>query len=99
MSFDAAIENPTRALHNGVKRYILPAQRLGAMTRWQLDAIRLRKCLAEIKPGIVHAQGAGVDGFLATKSGYPSVVTIHGMIGEDARYMSDLIARIRLTLQ
>lgn len=99
VSFDVTVRAPNRVLRNGVKRHILPAQRLGAITRWRYDDMSLRKCLNEIKPTIVHAQGAGIDGFLATKSGYPSVVTVHGIIAADARYMSSMLARIRLTLQ
>jgi glycosyltransferase involved in cell wall biosynthesis len=47
----------------------------------------------------VHAQGAGIDGYLAVKSGYPSVVTFHGIIREDAKYKSHFVERLRMGMQ
>ena len=99
ITFDAKVDSPVQIKDNHFQRYLLPAQRLGAMTRWTRDFITLQKCLSGINPAVVHAQGAGVDGFLATRGKYPSVVTIHGMIGEDAKYTSGVVARARLTLQ
>ena len=99
VTFDAQAESPAHIRDEGFERYVLPPQRLGAVTRWTLDYMALQKCLSHIDPVVVHAQGAGVDGFLAARSTYPSIVTIHGMIGEDAKYMSGVLARARLTLQ
>lgn len=99
VSFDAGTKIPKRVRQNGVERYLLPRQRLGATTRWRNDFSRLRVCLKEINPSIVHAQGAGIDGYLAVKSKYPSIVTFHGIIGEDARYLSRAVDRMRLKLQ
>lgn len=99
VTFDARAKEASHIREEGFQRYLLPTQRLGAMTRWSLDFMSLKKCLQHIGPAVVHAQGAGVDGFLAVRSGYPSVVTIHGMIGEDAKYTSGIMARARLTLQ
>lgn len=99
VSFDPQTRASLHMREEGFQRYVLPAQRLGAMTRWTLDFVTLQKCLRQIDPSVVHAQGAGTDGFLAARSKYPSIVTIHGMIGEDAKYMSGVLARARLALQ
>ena len=99
LSFDYGARAALQVREDGFQRYVLPPQRLGAMTRWTLDFLTLKKCLKQINPMVVHAQGAGTDGFLTVRSGYPSVVTIHGMIGEDAKYMSGILARARLALQ
>jgi glycosyltransferase involved in cell wall biosynthesis len=98
VTFDAQTRSPEHIQEKGFHRYLLPAQRLGIVTRWALDFMLLQKCLRRIDPAVVHAQGAGVDGFLAVRSAYPSIVTVHGMIGEDAKYMSGIVARTRHTL-
>ena len=58
-----------------------------------------RQCFEEIvnvtNPDIVHGQGADLAGFLASRSGRPAIVTVHGIIGEDARYKSRFVDRIR----
>ncbi|CAN5295025.1 hypothetical protein BH24PSE2_BH24PSE2_12850 [soil metagenome] len=99
VTFDSSVKGLETFSKNGVSHYYLPTQRLGAMTRWAYDLKRLRHCLARINPDVVHAQGVGVDGFLSVKSGYPALVTIHGMIGEDAKFTSGWLASTRLRLQ
>jgi glycosyltransferase involved in cell wall biosynthesis len=45
--------------------------------------IRMRRWLETINPHIVHGHGTEAEcGFLATRSGYPNVVTIQGIISE-----------------
>lgn len=99
VTFDSRMGAPERLLRDDFTQYLLPTQRLGAMTRWHLDFRSLRRCLQGIEPDVVHAQGAGVDGFLAVRNRWPCVVTFHGMIGEDAKYTSGFVARTRLRLQ
>ncbi|MBP7609772.1 MAG: glycosyltransferase, partial [Steroidobacteraceae bacterium] len=43
---------------------------------------RFAEILREFQPDIVHAHGADVSGVLAVGSGYPSVVTVHGLLAE-----------------
>ena len=84
---------------DGVKLYWLAAQRLGLVTGYVRDGAKLRACLDSFKPDIVHAQDGRREAFLALKSGYPSVLTFHGMTAEDARYLTDPTNRLRLRLQ
>lgn len=51
--------------------------------------------LRRYKPDLVHAQGADASGYLAVKSGWPAVVTIHGILSECARLRTNLIKRLR----
>lgn len=45
--------------------------------------IRMRRWLKKINPHIVHGHGTEAEcGFLATRSGYPNVVTIQGIVCE-----------------
>ena len=58
--------------------------------RRQLDSL-----LSQHKPDLVHAQGADASGYLAVKSGYPAIVTIHGILTECARLRTVLVKRMR----
>jgi glycosyltransferase involved in cell wall biosynthesis len=71
---------------NGYVRHILPGARLGTLTGFWADQKTLKRHLDKIQPSVVHAQGAGHDGIVAVRSGYPSVVTIHEIMTEEAKY-------------
>lgn len=51
--------------------------------------------LAQIQPAVVHAQEAAADAFVAIRSGYPTVVTAHGIRAEDAKYVRSWRRRLR----
>ncbi len=51
--------------------------------------------LRQYKPDLVHAQGADASGYLAVRSGWPAVVTIHGILSECARLRTNLVKRLR----
>ncbi|MHB8078583.1 MAG: glycosyltransferase family 4 protein [Candidatus Krumholzibacteriia bacterium] len=66
--------------HAGFTIHYLPAQRrLGLLTGHLLDRIRLTRALREIRPDIVHAHGTGSCVAAAHASGFPYVVTVHGI--------------------
>ncbi len=75
--------------------HVLPKGTRGALTRYRDNRYAFRKCVDSLNPDIVHGQGIGREGFVALSSGYPGVVTIHGVLGEDARYLSDARKRLR----
>ena len=83
---------------DGYHLHILPAQSLGFPSFFIFDFNNIKKCLNEIKPDIVHSQGAGHKGYAAIKSGYPTLITFHGMLGEDAKYFNKVTDKIRLKL-
>jgi glycosyltransferase involved in cell wall biosynthesis len=56
---------------------------------------RLNAWLARIRPDVVHAQGGADHAYVSLRSGYPTVVTIHGVHGEDAKYDSTFRLRVR----
>jgi glycosyltransferase involved in cell wall biosynthesis len=58
--------------------------------RRQLDTL-----LKRYRPDLLHAQGADASGYLAVKSGYPAVVTIHGILTECARLRTGFVKRMR----
>jgi glycosyltransferase involved in cell wall biosynthesis len=49
-------------------------------------------------PDIVHGQGADLAGLLAVGCGRPSVVTVHGLLSECAKFQSGLVSRLRAKL-
>ncbi len=73
----------------------LPLGRLSLTTLYRRQLGRLRDLISVHKPDLVHAQGTDIAGYLAVRCGLPSVVTVHGLLAECARYQSDLLARMR----
>jgi glycosyltransferase involved in cell wall biosynthesis len=51
--------------------------------------------LAEIEPDIVHAQDTSAQAYVSLKSGYPTVVTVHSIQGEDGKYYTSWGRRLR----
>jgi glycosyltransferase involved in cell wall biosynthesis len=72
--------------------------RFGLLTRFRAQRRRFWEILRQVRPDVVHGQGADLAGFLACRSGKPAVVTIHGIIREDAKFKSRVTDRVRETL-
>lgn len=73
--------------------------RFSVSTLFRRQMRQFRAVLNDYRPHIVHAQGADAAGYLALRSNYPSVVTIHGMLMECAQYRTGLRRRLREALQ
>lgn len=58
----------------------------------------LNRTLAEIKPDVVHAQGATDHAYTALRSGYPTVITVHGVQSEDGKYQGTFLKRARQSI-
>ncbi|HSQ18463.1 MAG TPA: glycosyltransferase family 4 protein, partial [Anaerolineales bacterium] len=50
-----------------------------------------------IKPDLIHAQDAGADALVALRSGFPTVITVHGIRWEDGKHYSSWIKRLRIS--
>ena len=87
---------PDRIKQDNVSIHLLPPPPRFERLRnyWTYQDI-LNKVLAQIQPNLVHAQEAAADAYVALRSGYPTVVTIHGIRGEDAKYYSSWSKRLR----
>jgi glycosyltransferase involved in cell wall biosynthesis len=72
--------------------------RLGLTTLYR----RQRRCIEDLirahRPDIVHAQGADIAGFLAVRSGVPTVVTVHGLLVQCAKLQSNPVEKARSLL-
>jgi glycosyltransferase involved in cell wall biosynthesis len=66
--------------YSGFTIHYLPGQRrFGAISSQFLDRRRLRRALNDFQPDIVHAHGTGGYVAAAQESGYPCVITVHGI--------------------
>jgi glycosyltransferase involved in cell wall biosynthesis len=92
-------EEITSVERDGMLHHLFPQHSFSSLTGYARSREDLRTLLRDIKPDLVHGQGAGADGYLAVRSDTASVVTFHGMMREDARFVSSLRGRLRLTLQ
>ena len=72
---------------------------MGTMTGLSIDQRRLNQTLDQIRPDVVHSQGAGHLGILAARSRYPCVITIHGIQGREANYQPTVHRKLRSLLQ
>jgi glycosyltransferase involved in cell wall biosynthesis len=99
LTFKAGISTAEVELLETHTHYILPFGKYGTLTGFRADQAILNSCLKKIRPDIVHSQGSGHHGILANRSGYPSVVTIHGILTEEARYLASWRRRLRIRAQ
>lgn len=76
----------------------LPLGRFSLSTLYRRQLARLEQIIRHYRPDIVHAHGTDIAGFLAVQVGVPAVVTVHGLLGECARFQTRIPARIRAAL-
>jgi glycosyltransferase involved in cell wall biosynthesis len=58
----------------------------------------LMRLVRQFRPDVVHGQGTDIAGHLAVRSGLPSVVTVHGLLAECAKFQTDRMSRWRAKL-
>jgi glycosyltransferase involved in cell wall biosynthesis len=73
----------------------MPLGRLSLSTLYRRQQARLRHFIRHHRPDIIHGQGVDVAGYLSVKSGIPTVVTVHGLLSENAKYQTDLATKAR----
>jgi glycosyltransferase involved in cell wall biosynthesis len=93
------IDQTARHEQDGHMLHILPMSRLGTVTTFRQDQEMVDRCLGTIQPDIVHSQGAGHYGIIASRTGYSAVVTIHGILSEEVRFEQRWRSRLRAGLQ
>jgi glycosyltransferase involved in cell wall biosynthesis len=95
LSFKYGIQDSWSSAANGYRRHVLAGARFGTLTGYWKDQQALNSYLDKINPTVVHAQGAGHNGILASRSRFPSVITIHGIMAEEAKFFSGRARRAR----
>ncbi len=80
----------------GVEYHYLPGQRrLNTITMYRLTRRRILAELDSINPDVVHAQTTPMYGPICLDSGYPAVVSVHGIISEELAHTSGWRDRLR----
>lgn len=81
---------------NGVTLHLLPPlPHFERARNYRTYQAMLREKLARIRPDVVHAQDATAHAYVALRSGYPTVVTAHGIRREDGKYYGSFGRRMR----
>jgi glycosyltransferase involved in cell wall biosynthesis len=83
---------------HGFPIYDVPVRPLGVLTRYAWHRRRFAEIVDKVRPDVIHGQGSDLAGYLAVTHGGRSVVTVHGLIGEDAKFKSGLAPRLRSRL-
>ena len=99
LSFKPGKDSAAVKEEQGFVRYLIPYSRLGVITGFRNDQANLNAFLDNIGPDVVHSQGGGHQGILASRTDYPTVVTIHGILTQEIRFLPKFRQRIRTHLQ
>ncbi|MDX2199842.1 MAG: glycosyltransferase family 4 protein [Phycisphaerae bacterium] len=96
LSCHPELSAPERREYAGVHLHALPGQkRFGVITGGFWEQRTLRRYLAELRPDIVHGHGSGPYALAALESGYPAIVTPHGMKSREHNLNASLTGRVR----
>ncbi|MDQ3671866.1 MAG: glycosyltransferase family 4 protein [Actinomycetota bacterium] len=101
LTFVPGLEVEERAAVGRVPvRYLPTPRRFSNPTVHARERRTLTAALADLRPEIVHAQDAQQYGFvcLRARSRVPVVVSIHGIVREERRYVARRTARLRTSI-
>lgn len=98
VSAQKAVTQSTHLQREGVDFYFLPHPRLPFELAYPFLLRTTRQMLHRIKPDIVHAQSAPIQGAICIGAGYPTVATVHSLPNSENRFAPNWIDRIRLAL-
>ncbi len=96
---DSATKDRTVNWNGAVVHYLHSPRRLLTTTRYYLPRRRIRALVSEIEPDVVHAQGTQMFGDIGLSLGYPLLVSVHGIVDEELKYLDNPIAKLRRRLQ
>lgn len=82
----------------GVTVHYLPRGRMGHISFHLRERRRMMGLLRELSPDVVHAQGAGMYAGTALGSGYPALITLHGIIFHEAALARGPWRRLQWTM-
>jgi len=69
---------------HGITVHRTPRARWQRLMFYRLDVARLTRALRALQPDIAHGQGSGLYADAAIASGFPHVITVHGIIYREA---------------
>ena len=86
------LRSPETKTYPGRTVHLLPrSPRLGNITLMWSDRRRLRSLFRELAPDIIHAHSTSEFALAALESGFPTVVSVHGIVQAEARLERGLI--------
>jgi glycosyltransferase involved in cell wall biosynthesis len=92
----AGWEGPEVFRRDGILVHLLPSYpRFERLRNYRDYQSIINKMLAAIQPDVIHAQETSADALVALRSGYPTVVTAHGIRREDAKFARSPGQRLR----
>lgn len=77
--------------------FLPPYPRFERLRNYRTYQKIVNRNLEQIKPDLIHAQDAGADALVALRSGFPTVITVHGIRWEDGKHYSSWIKRLRIS--
>ena len=101
LTFVPGLKAEERTVVDGVPvRYLPVPRRFSNPTLHMRERRTLAAALADLRPDVVHAQDALQYGFvcLQTRRRAPVVVSIHGIVREEKRYVTGRTARLRTSV-
>jgi len=97
---DSSLTEPVCVERDDVTYHYLPSQaRLQTLTLYRADRKRIQRTLEQIKPEVVHAQNSQNYGFICLQLGYPTVISVHGIVQEEAKYLNLYSDRMRAVIR
>jgi glycosyltransferase involved in cell wall biosynthesis len=92
----AGQREPLQIEQNKINLHLLPPfPRFELAKNFRTYQATLDKTLAAIQPDVVHAQDTTDHAYVALRSRYPAVVTVHGIRVEDGKHSSSFRLRMR----
>jgi len=92
------LTEPKRVERDGAVVTYLPRARMGRLTNHRREVAAMGEVLRELQPDIVHAHGSGLYAGGALAAPYPSALTVHGIISQEAKLLTEWPARARAYL-
>jgi glycosyltransferase involved in cell wall biosynthesis len=68
---------------------------LGRITRHVREVRAMLSVLRDIDPDVVHAHSTGLYAGAALASEYPAVITVHGIVSQEAKLLTDWPSKLR----
>lgn len=91
-----SLRQPDRLEQEGVTIHLLPPfPRFELAKNFRTYQAAFNRELVQIRPDVVHAQDATDHAYVALRSGYPAVITVHGVRREDGKYVGSWRVRLR----
>jgi glycosyltransferase involved in cell wall biosynthesis len=96
ISCDKGIRNQEMREFDNIKVHYLPSTRhFGNVTFDIVDKMRTMKKIRELNPDIVHVHTDVNYPYILSTPGFPTLITVHGVIYEEDKYKSGPLDRIR----